>query len=150
MSIPWEEAVVTDLSATVLNSLAAGASSGLLEEVDNTVAGGGGYTHGLLDLSLGAALTCATGSPKVDCFMAYAPDGSGYPNPPSGTGAIPDNLWVGSIPGISGASFTRNHSGLFPLLPFKLKIALIHKLHGSTAWSGTAVLKLYRCRLDVA
>jgi len=147
MSIPWEAADVTTIATTALNSLAAGASSGPLTEVDNAT---GLYTHGLLDLELGASFTCGTGTPRVDCYATYAPDGTNYPNPPSGTGAIPGDLWVTRILGIASAGFTRNHSGMFPLVPFKKKIVIVNNLHTTGNWNSTGnVLKLYRFRLDV-
>lgn len=130
------------VATTALNSLAAGAYSGLLTEIDNA---SGLYLYGDLEVLLGADLTCAAGAPYIGVFLVPTLDGSNYPNPPSGTGAVPTTYLVGSILANASATFRRGFLRGIILPPFKFKIDLYHGLHGSTAWNATGnTCSLYR------
>lgn len=146
--ISYSDVISTTVATTALNSLAAGAYSDQLTEVDNTEAGGNCYPFGLFELLLGAGLTCAAGSPYVGLYIIYSPDGTNYPNPPSGTGAAPWTMKVDNIEANASAVFSRGYQPIWvPLLPFKFKPKVYHGLHGSTAWNSTGnVLTLYRWR----
>lgn len=143
----WDAVQTDTVATTALNSLAAGTYSGVLTEVDNTV-GTGNYQYGVFHLELGADLTALTGAPFVGVYIVYALDGTNYPNPPSGTGAVPDTYKVQPILANSAATFRRGYSVVpVPLLPFKFKPIIYHGLHGSTAFNSSGnILTLYRLR----
>lgn len=136
------------VASTALNSLAAGAYTDQLDEVNNTYAGGNHCLHGALELTLGADLTCKAGNPRVEAWIIYALDGTNYPNPPSTTGAAPDCYRIGEFGANASAVFRRGSLEIpRALLPFKFKFKLRHDLHGSTAWNSTGnLLKLWRWR----
>lgn len=130
----WTAPVSTSVATTALNSLAASAYSGLLTEINNTV---DLYLYGDLEVVLGADLTCAAGTPKIDVFLVPMLDGTNYPNPPSGTGAVPVSYFVGSIYANASAIFRRGFLRGIILPPFKYKFDLYHNLHTATAWNAT-------------
>jgi hypothetical protein len=147
-AILWDAAAsLTTYGSTALNSLAAGASSGVLDEIDNSA---GLYTHIIYQLELGAAYSCGTGSPRCDIYHVYALDGTNYPNPPSGTGSIPGHYWVGAISAVASANFTRGHSLIIPILPAKLKPIVVNNLNTSGSWNATGnTLKATRGSLEI-
>lgn len=146
--ISYKDAISTSAATTALNSLGAATYSDQLTEIDNTEAGGACYPFGLVELLLGADLTCAAGSPYVGVYIVYTPDGTNYPNPPSTTGAAPFTMKVGNIEANASATFRRGYLEIpVPLLPMKFKFKLYHGLHASTAWNATGnTLTLYRWR----
>lgn len=147
-TLTFTDAASTTVGTTALNSLAAGAYSGLLDEVDNTNGSGTCYLNGLVEVVLGADLTCAAGAPYIGLWLVPAPDGTNYPNPPNGTGAIPSIYKVGNIEANPSAVYRRGSLMIpFTLPPMKFKLAVYHALHGSTAWNSSGnVVNLYRWR----
>jgi hypothetical protein len=138
----WSAPASATVATTALNSLAAGAYSGVLTEIDNTT---NRYLYGDLEVLLGADLTCAAGTPYIGVFLIPTLDGTNYPNPPSGTGAVPASYQVGAILGNASATFRRGFLRGIVLPPFKFKLNLYHVLHGSTAWNSTGnVATLYQ------
>jgi hypothetical protein len=147
-AILWDAAVtLSTYGSTALNSLGAGASSGVLDEIDNSA---GLYTHIMFELALGAAYSCGTGSPRCDIYLVYAFDGSNYPNPPSGTGSIPGHYWAGAVTAVPSANFTRGHSLAIPILPAKMKPILVNNLNTSGSWNATGnTLKAWRGSAEI-
>lgn len=137
----WTAPANTVMATTALNSLPASTYSGVLTEFNNS---SGTYQYGDLELLLGADLTALTGVPRVDVFLIPCLDGTNYPNPPSGTGAVPGNYFVGSIFGVSAATFRRGMLMGIVLPPCRFKLDIYHALHGSTAFNSSGnVLTLY-------
>lgn len=130
----WTTQTSSTMATTALNSLAAAAYSGVLTEYDNST---GLYLYADIEVLLGADLTCAAGTPYIGVFLIPTLDGTNYPNPPSGTGAVPSNYWVGNILANASATFRRGFLRGVVLPPTKFKLDLYHGLHGSTAWNAT-------------
>lgn len=129
------------LATTALNSIAAGAWTNQLDEYDNAT---NQYQYADFELVLGADLTCKAGSPSVPLHLIPAPDGTNYPNPPSGTGASPPGYFVGTFWANASAVFRRGVLRGIVLPNCKFKAKMFHDLHGSTAWNSTGnVLTMY-------
>lgn len=130
----WTAQTAQTMATTALNSLAAGAYSGVLTEYDNST---GLYLYADIEVLLGADLTAAAGAPHIGVFLIPTLDGTNYPNPPSGTGAVPPTYFVGSILANASAAFRRGFLRGVVLPPTKFKLNLLHALHASTAWNST-------------
>lgn len=136
----------TVVATTGLNNLAAGGYSGVLTEVDNAT---DRYLYGILQLLLGADLTCAVGSPYAAAFLIPSYDGTNYPNPPATTGIVPATYPPIIFAGNSSAVFRSAVSERFDLPPLKFKFNTYHGLHGATAWGTGNTLTLIRFNIDI-
>lgn len=137
------------VASTGLNSLGAGTYTDYLTEVDNTPTSVSGcFLNAMIAVNLGADLTCASGSPYIGVWLIYSEDGTNYPNPPTGTGAVPASYLMVPINANASAVYRRGYIiWPVPLAPLKFKLKLYHGLHGSTAWNSsgnTCIVRRWR------
>jgi hypothetical protein len=107
-------------------------------EVDNT--GAPRYTHGVVELELGSINP--TGTPYVEVYAFYAPDGTNYED----NSASLSHALVTVLPVTTGSSAKAVSSRSFPLMPYKFKIAVRNKTGQTLATGGNSV-KLSRLNL---
>jgi hypothetical protein len=107
-------------------------------EVDNST--GTLYTHGVVEVELGSINP--TGTPYVEVYTFYAIDGANYEE----NSVSLSHRNVTNVPITTGSS-TKNSASLpFPILPYKLKVAVRNKTGQTLATGGNSV-KLSRFNL---
>lgn len=130
---------------TTLNSLASG-SYVLSGAIDNTASdsSGGLFLYADPLLNLGAGVTAGAGSPMVQIYALYAPDGTTFPNPPGASGSAAGGHMLAAtgllVPSASFQSVT------FPqivLRPAKMKL-MIYNGSGVAFPASGVTFALYR------
>jgi hypothetical protein len=140
-TIKWATpAAAQTVLSTELNALSSGSRSGVGTESDNAT---DLYEYADIELALNSDVTCGAGSPYVKVYIVPATDGTNYPNPPSGSGAVPENYFVGTISANASATFRRGILMGVVLPPSKFKVA-IEQVLGVAFPATTNTVKLYR------
>jgi hypothetical protein len=107
-------------------------------EVDNSTSTL--YTHGVVEIELGSITP--TGTPYVEVYAFYAPDGTNYEE----NSASLSHALVAVLPVTTGAGAKAVSSRPFPIMPYKLKVAVRNQTGQTLATGGNSV-KLSRLYL---
>lgn len=130
---------------TALTSLANG-SYALSSAIDNTSgdASGGLFLYGDAVLNLGASATAGSGSPYIQLYALWSPDGTNFPTPPGATaGAAGLHMLASSALLVASAAFQIVMFPPISLRPGKVKL-MIYNGSGVAFPASGVTCSLYR------
>ena len=139
-SIKLEQAAITTVASTELNSLANNAGA-LGAEYDNAT---NDYIYGVFELNVTFGSNPTAGN-TVDLYIIPAPDGTNYDDATTGaSGAAPATCYAGGFPLRAVTTAQKvplglGASGPVPLPPTKFKVFLLNKSGQAFPSSGSTV-----------
>lgn len=136
--VKWEAApsITPNILTTGLDSLANNTISSASTEVDNST---NLDTFFWLEFNVTFGVAPSDTNPRVDAYMAAAPDGTNYASAPLTGGAEQTHMFVGNFPVRKVASAQRVVIGPFAAPPMKFKLYLDNQTGQAMAASGNTL-----------